>query len=149
MTQLRKRHSLPLSMHAVVGEIFGSKMNPFPVIIFLIKCLARSIFKKKVVYSSAKLMQMEWKVVSSQHAVDILTRSFVCHMQSSLAFSHLMQTFMTSLVLPSFGYNCNGILLSCFPLFFALVHQTFTLLKFSSAICFVLFAFRSNLTLVQ
>ena len=39
MTQLRKRHSLPLSMPAVVGEIFGSKMNPLPlpVIIFLIK----------------------------------------------------------------------------------------------------------------
>ena len=31
-------------MPAVVGEISGSKMNPLPVIIFIIKCLARSIF---------------------------------------------------------------------------------------------------------
>ena len=44
MLQLRKSYSLPLSMPAVVGEISGSKMNPLPVIIFLIKCLARSIF---------------------------------------------------------------------------------------------------------
>ena len=43
-TVLLQPGGLPLSMPAVVGEIFDSKMNPLPVI-FLIKCFARSIFK--------------------------------------------------------------------------------------------------------